>query len=292
MAAKYVHLNATSKNLYSKFLPGPLTVVSRCKNQLAKGVESETNTLGVRIPDYPLIIEIIKVLGEPITTTSANVSYKKRPYSIKDILNNTSKKQQNLIDLIIDAGTLPKNPPSTVVDTTLDDPLVLRQGQVLMMKNTQKLLSRSPQQTKQLAETLMLKNWDRIQKQPIMFLLIGDLGTGKTQFAKGIGKFLNIPQPITSPTYTISREYDYQRHHRHGRLLHLDTWRLQNIQEFQQLQIEKQLKPKNVIVVEWAGRTLKSLVDLSKKTNGQVIIVKLQSIKNKPNHRKISISSV
>jgi len=224
MASNYVKLNTSAKNLYKKFLPGPLTIISKSKNKVAPGVESETQTLGIRIPDYPLILKIIKKLGKPITATSANVSYKPRPYSIKSVLNHTSKKQQALIDLIIDAGVLPKRPPSTVVDTTLDDPLVLRQGKLLPATG-KTLTTKSPQQTSDLAQTLMLKHWNDLQTQPLMLLLIGQLGSGKTQFAKGIGQFLNISQTIVSPTYTIEREYDYQRHKIKGKFLHLDTWR-------------------------------------------------------------------
>src|SRR5680860_1375363 len=118
MAKEYVEINPTAHNLYSNFLPGPLTVVSPGLGKVAKGVESEIGTLGIRIPKYELILDIIESFGKPITATSANASYKKQPYCIDDILENISTKQKNLIDLIIDAGQLEKRDPSTVVDTT------------------------------------------------------------------------------------------------------------------------------------------------------------------------------
>jgi len=291
MASKYVKLNTSAINLYSKFLPGPLTVISKSKGKVVKAVESETKTLGIRIPDYPLIIDIIKAFKKPITATSANVSYKKRPYSIKDILDNTSKKQQNLIDLIINAGTLPKRPSSTVVDTTLDDPLILRQGQLLDSKTSKSLTSKSPKQTVNLAKTVMLKNWNTLQKQPLMILLIGNLGAGKTQFAKGIGRFLNIKQPVTSPTYTIQKEYDYNRHNVKGKFLHLDTWRLQNIEELDQLNIINNLKPKNIIAIEWADRTLKPLLNLAKKSKAEIVTIKLETLsESSSSSRQITFS--
>jgi L-threonylcarbamoyladenylate synthase len=292
MAAQYVKLNSTAKNLYCKFLPGPLTVVSQGRGRVAQGVESETHTLGIRIPDYPLILKLISRLKRPITATSANVSYKKRPYSIPDILKHTSKKQQGLIDLIIDAGSLPKNPPSTVVDTTLADPLILRQGRLLKTQNLKQktFLSRSPQETSQLAEKLLLKHWFQLLKQPLIFLLIGELGSGKTQFCKGIGKFLQISQPINSPTYTILKEYPYQRYQHQGLFLHLDTWRLQQLEELNQLQLAQQLKPKNVLAVEWAGRSLGPLLELAEKTHSQTIIIKIKTVKNQPRQRKITFS--
>ena len=133
MAEQYVEVNAVARNLYDTFLPGPLTVVSKGRGTVARGVESETGTLGVRIPDYPLVIDIVKAFGKPITATSANASYKKRPYSIDDIFNNISNKQRGLIDLILDAGQLPKREPSTVVDTTLNEKVVLRQGDIKLV---------------------------------------------------------------------------------------------------------------------------------------------------------------
>ena len=292
MAEKYVSLNPTAKNLYTKFLPGPLTVISKGKGKLAQGIESTTNTLGIRIPDYPLIIKLITKLNRPITATSANASYKPRPYSIPQLLKSLSKKQQNLIDLIIDVGTLPKRPPSTIVDTTLDDPLILRQGKI-NLKSSPTITTKSPQETSKLAQTLMLKSWTNLQKQPLIFLLIGDLGTGKTQFAKGIGKFLGIKQVISSPTYTLEKEYSYTRHQISGLFLHLDTWRLQDITEFDQLNLSSRLKPKNILAIEWADRTLKPLLKLAKNAHAKIITIKLQTFsKSAPSSRRITVGPV
>lgn len=289
MAAKYVQLNPTAKNLYQKFLPGPLTVISAGQHKLAPGVESSTGTLGIRIPDYPLALALIRQLRRPITATSANVSYKKRPYAIKDILNNTSKKQQSLIDLIIDAGTLPKRPASTIIDTTFDDPLILRQGKLLQRSVLcNKITTKSPQETSQLAQTLMLKHWNNLQTRPLIFLLIGELGSGKTQFAKGIGKFLKLKANINSPTYTIAKEYEYDYHNVQAKFIHLDTWRLQNIEELNQLNLLSCLKPKNILAIEWADRALKPILDLAKKAQAKIIIVKI-SVGSSSIQRRITV---
>ncbi len=292
MASNYITPNTSAKNLYKKFLPGPLTVISKSKSKVANSIESDTKTIGIRIPDYPLVIDIIKSLKKPITATSANASYKKRPYSVKDILDNTSKKQQNLIDLIIDAGTLPKRPSSTVVDTTLDDPLVLRAGSVLeaqlrgrTLKDSsptaasdpkiQTITTRSPQETINLAKTLILKHWSNLQKKPLVFLLIGELGAGKTQFSKGIGEFLKIKTPITSPTYTIQKEYQYTRHSIKGQFIHLDTWRMTDLKELDDLNLSNYLKPKHVIAIEWADRALQPILKLVKANKAKLVTIKL-----------------
>ena len=292
MASKYIIMNTTAKNLYNKFLPGPLTIVSAGRHKLAKGVESETGTLGVRIPDHPMALELARRLGRPITATSANVSYKPRPYSIKQLLTQTSKKQQGLIDYIIDAGALPKRPVSTIVDTTLDDPLVIRQGKLLHSRSERSshsgnVITRSPQETINLAKTLCLKYWKDLQKRPLMFLLIGDLGAGKTVFAKGIGAWLKIKQPITSPTFTIEKEYDWVRYGIKGRFLHLDTWRLQHLEEFEALGLKKQLLPKTIMAIEWADRSFDYLLKIARKA--KVVILSLQTEgAASPTHRRIT----
>ena len=57
MAEKYVLLNKQAKNLYERFLPGPITVVSNGKHTVAAGVEAENGTLGIRIPNYPFFLQ-------------------------------------------------------------------------------------------------------------------------------------------------------------------------------------------------------------------------------------------
>ncbi len=251
MAEEYVNLNATARNIYKEFLPGPVTVVSYGKHKLATGVESETGTLGIRISSHPLVGQIIKDLGVPITATSANASYMKRPYKISDVLENISEKQKSLIGLIIDAGELPRNEPSTVIDTTLDDPVILRQGSI-KFKDKNKVLSRSEEGTQNIAKELFQKHESYLGKRPIIFALTGEMGSGKTQFTKGLGKVLGIKEEIVSPTFNLVIEY--------GKLTHIDTWRLQKSEGLETLGFLKTVEDKNmVIAIEWADRVMSEI---------------------------------
>lgn len=130
MAEKYVELNNTAKNIYKSFLPGPVTVISKSKGKVSSLIEAENKTLGVRIPNYSLILKLINEFGKPITATSANLSGGKTPYKIEDILLNIGQNKKDLIDLIIDAGDLPKNPPSVVIDTTGEELVEIRKGRI------------------------------------------------------------------------------------------------------------------------------------------------------------------
>ncbi|MDP2874119.1 MAG: L-threonylcarbamoyladenylate synthase [bacterium] len=128
MAEKYVELNALAKNLYRQYLPGPLTVISSSRGLIDSRAESATKTLGVRIPDYPMIREISAGLGKPITSTSANTSGGGEPYNIQDLLAGLPEEKKNLLTLLLDAGELPRRPSSTVVDTTSGQLVILRAG--------------------------------------------------------------------------------------------------------------------------------------------------------------------
>jgi L-threonylcarbamoyladenylate synthase len=282
MAEEYVELNETARNIYRNFLPGPVTVVSTGKHQVARGVESETGSLGVRIPAYPMVLEIVKKLGRPITATSANASYQKRPYKIADILENISEKQKGLVDLIIDVGELPHNEPSTVVDTTLDDTVILRQGET-KLKESQEILSRGEESTKNLGKELWQK-YEKYQGQrAIVFALEGPMGVGKTQLTKGIARAMGIKEEVVSPTFIIEADYDQ------GKLVHIDSWRLMNEEELKEMGFEKRISDKSVIVVEWAER----VADLIRKYNEEAIVVWVKmAYGNKNNERLISFGTI
>lgn len=263
MAEKYVVLNETAENLYKRFLPGPVTVISTGKHKVAKGVESETGTLGIRIPDYVFFQKVCKIFNKPITATSANASYQKRPYKISDILDNISEKQKKLIDLIIDAGELPRNEPSTVIDTTLDDkPVILRQGEIKLKDNSalqNEVLSRSEENTQNIAKELWQKYQNYKDKRAIIFALEGKMGTGKTQFVKGLAKAMGITENVTSPSYDLLNTYG-SRFTVHCSLTHIDTWRMLNPnQEFNDLDIKKLLTNDSVIAIEWADRVISAI---------------------------------
>ena len=276
MASVYVDINEGAKKIYRRFLPGPVTVVSQGLHKTAPGVESETGTLGIRIPDYPLIIDIVKTLGCPITATSANASYKKRPYKIADILDNLSAKQKALIDLIVDAGTLPPNEPSTVIDTTFGKPTALRIGGVkLSSKNV--LLSKSEENTQNIGKELYQKFAHYLGTRAIIFALTGEMGTGKTAFTKGVARAMGITEEVTSPTYDLVNHY--------GSLVHMDTWRLENLEEFEGLGLEEIIHDKSVVVIEWADR----VADIIRQYNEEAIVIWVKiEYKDKQNEREIS----
>lgn len=282
MAERYVLLNQTARNLYKRFLPGPVTVISTGKHKVAKGVEAENGTLGIRIPDYNFFQKVCKKFAKPITATSANASYQRRPYKLSDILDNISKKQRGLIDLMVDAGELPHNEPSTVIDTTLDDkPVILRQGEI-KLKDKDEVLSRSEENTQNTAKELWQKYESFSYKRAIIFALEGQMGTGKTQFVKGLARAMNITKKVTSPSYDLLNSY--------GSLFHVDTWRMLDANsELAELDIKNLLKDNNVVAIEWADRAIKEIKQYS--DDAIIIWVKINYGK-KINDRLISWGNI
>lgn len=264
MAKKYVEINEQALKFYKNFLPGPFTVISKSKNQVDPRVNSEFGTLGIRIPAYPLIIDIIKDFGHAITSTSANASGKKRPYTIQDIFAGLSEKQKSLIDLVIDAGELPKNEPSIVVDTTLSTPIALRGS--LQNDEDEVFWSNNENETIELAGRLLLNHLNEIQKSGLVIALNGQLGMGKTIFAKGVAQFLGIKETISSPTYSYINEYPYQRLDTEGVFYHIDAWKIDGQEELDFLEIEKLIKKNNIVVIEWFQQ-ISQWLKLDKRTN-------------------------
>lgn len=279
MASKYVTINETAENLYKNYLPGPITVISKGLGKVAKGVESEYGTLGIRIPDNELVLNIIRAFGRPFTATSANISYMPKPYSVDSLLKNTPPKSQNLIDLIIDAGELPHRETSTVVDTTMNNLNIMRSGQINLAQQLSDQKAVMSAETSSDAQTVsfgamnMLRHIDEPLSGPLVFFLSGELGTGKTQFSKGLASQLGIKEIIKSPTFTILNEYEYELGQRHGKFIHIDTWRVDSLKDLETIGLDQYLSAGNIIAIEWADKFFDDLQAKIRAASGKIINV-------------------
>src|SRR3989339_569657 len=198
MAQNYVKLSPSTHLLYQNLLPGPFTLVSPGYHRVVAGIEAENGTLGIRIPDSPAILDLINHLGFPITATSANLSGRTPHYSIASFFKTLSQKKKDLIDLVVDAGQLSKNKPSTVIDATEPELKILRRGD-LVAASSQSFLSNSEKETGKIAEILLEKILKTATFANIVLALSGDLGCGKTVFSRAVGKHLGVSDTITSP---------------------------------------------------------------------------------------------
>jgi len=78
--------------------------------------------------------------------------------------------------------------------------------------------------------------------------LEGDLGSGKTTFIKGILKGLNYNYDVTSPTFTLINEYNADL-----KVIHIDFYRENNIQRWQEIGINEYLYSDNLVLIEWGN---------------------------------------
>lgn len=118
-------VNTATFKLMKKALPGPFTFILEANNNVPKLFSSKKKTVGIRIPNNTICIEIVKQLGNPIMSTSV--------HDDDDIIEYTTdpeliyEKYKDKVDIVI-AGGYGNNEASTVVDCTEGEITVIRQG--------------------------------------------------------------------------------------------------------------------------------------------------------------------
>jgi tRNA threonylcarbamoyl adenosine modification protein (Sua5/YciO/YrdC/YwlC family) len=106
-------------------LPGPFTFILNANNKVPKLMHSNKKTVGIRVPDNEIARSIVKLLGNPIVSTSIHDDDEVIEYSTDPEL--IYEKYKDLVDIVIDSG-YGELQSSTVVDYTSDEPVILRQG--------------------------------------------------------------------------------------------------------------------------------------------------------------------
>ncbi len=120
-----------ARELAALFWPGGLTLVlDDPANTFPEGVRSAAGGVAVRVSPHPLARALPELLGGPITSTSANVPGEPGARSGTDALEAGRRLGGDEKLWVLDAGTLPPSPPSTIVDCTGAVPVVLREGAV------------------------------------------------------------------------------------------------------------------------------------------------------------------
>ena len=117
-------IDTATFKLLKRALPGPYTFILPGNNNLPKEFKKKT-TVGIRVPDNSIALEMVKQLGNPIVSTSI--------HDDDDVIEYTTdpelifEKWQNLVDLVIDGG-YGDNIGSTIIDLSGDEPIVVREG--------------------------------------------------------------------------------------------------------------------------------------------------------------------
>ncbi len=119
-------------------------------------------------------------------------------------------------------------------------------------RDIKKFISNSPAETEKIAYDVAsnLKPGDVI-------CLGGDLGAGKTAFAKGLIKSLGVVDHVTSPTFTIVNEYDGK-----WPVYHFDVYRINDVEEMFEIGFEEYVYGDGISIIEWADN-IKEILPLS-----------------------------
>lgn len=124
-AKRYGSFSEKALILAQKYWPGPLTLIVPRTPELPQWINPGNDWVGMRISSHPLAQALVEGVGNPITTTSANLSGDREAYSVQEIEATGLS-----LDFILDGGTLPSVKPSTLVKVEEENLIVLRQGEI------------------------------------------------------------------------------------------------------------------------------------------------------------------
>jgi len=117
-------ITPAAERLMQACWPGPLTLVFRAAEAVPSVLTAGTGTIGVRLSAYPDVQRVLEVVGGPLTGTSANRTGQP-PATTADEVERAFGAD---VDLIVNGGPTPGGLPSTVVDTTVNPPRIIREG--------------------------------------------------------------------------------------------------------------------------------------------------------------------
>ena len=120
-------------------------------------------------------------------------------------------------------------------------------------------VSGSPEETQALGENITRYLWKDRQGAGSVIALRGGLGAGKTCLVKGIARGLGIDTYITSPTYTIVNEYHARLNGQTLPLYHIDAYRLNGDEDFENTGAGEYIGGQGIAVVEWSERIPQSI---------------------------------
>jgi len=121
--SKFAKVSNYAYRIMKRLLPGPYTFILEASSEVPRMLMPKRKTVGIRIPDNAIATMLVETLGNPIISTSANISG-------EDIISDPREIDLfmgNILDLTVDGGMLPGE-PSTIVDLTGDSPVLLRKG--------------------------------------------------------------------------------------------------------------------------------------------------------------------
>lgn len=117
----------SSYPLMERFWPGPLTILFSARPGLPSPLCASTGKIGVRVSSHPIAMALLDGFGGPVTATSANLTGFPSLNTAEEVIMQLVSPPP---DFILDGGPASGGPPSTIVDVTMDPPVIVRQGAI------------------------------------------------------------------------------------------------------------------------------------------------------------------
>ena len=121
--SNYAQISNFAFKIMKRYLPGKYTFVVEATRIVPEALITKQKTVGIRIPANPIVQAIVRELGHPLVTTSANLSGEETPQDPEDI----DKEMGRLVDMVVDGGILMAE-GSSVISLIDDRAEILRQG--------------------------------------------------------------------------------------------------------------------------------------------------------------------
>ncbi|TDJ50483.1 MAG: threonylcarbamoyl-AMP synthase [Nitrospina sp.] len=129
-----------AKLLMRSFWPGSLTLLFKAAPGLPSELTAGTGKVGVRLPAHLFTLQLLEGLDCPLTAPSANISGHKEPTALWEFPSTLGEE----LDLLVDGGPAPGGKPSTILDATMNPPILVREGAV-SRKDLQLILPNLPE---------------------------------------------------------------------------------------------------------------------------------------------------
>ncbi len=115
-----------ARKLLTDFFPGPLTLIFWRQPAVSLTITGGSDTVGLRMPDHPIALGVLRAFGAPVVCPSANTTGRRAAMSAQDVLEDLNGR----IDLILDGGPTEDRTPSTVLDVTTTPARIVREGKI------------------------------------------------------------------------------------------------------------------------------------------------------------------
>ena len=126
--SNYAYVDDRAKKIIDAFMPGPITLLLKSKESVPGYVTHSTGVIGVRVPNMPIIQEMIGYCGKPLLVPSANRSGEKPFVKASDVI----KEFGDELGFIVEMDALGES-PSTIVDLTNEDVKIIREGPISLL---------------------------------------------------------------------------------------------------------------------------------------------------------------